>query len=132
EQVSASLEHAQRVSAKAEDFDRLMRAQAQQLEADANVRAREILERAQVKAQKIIDTVGTHSQAVLRDAEDRTRQLRWQQHQLTSFMAEIKELIRPDASYLADAAEDDDDAAAEAVDSEDVEIDEVDEDVEVD
>ena len=33
---------------------------------------------------------------MLRDAEDRTRQLRWQQHQLTSFMAEVKELIRPE------------------------------------
>ena len=96
DQVAASLEHAQRVSAKADDFDRLMRAQAQQIEADANVRAREQLDRARIKAQKIIDTVTTHSQTVLRDAEDRTRQLRWQQHQLMSFMAEVKELIRPE------------------------------------
>ena len=42
-----------------------------------------------------------HSQAVLRDAEDRTRQLRWQQHQLTSFMAEVKELIRPETPLEA-------------------------------
>ena len=96
DQVSASLEHAQRVAAKADDFDRLMRAQAQQIEADANVRSREQLDRARVKAQKIIDTVTTHSQSVLRDAEDRTRQLRWQQHQLMSFMSEVKELIRPE------------------------------------
>ena len=38
---------------------------------------------------------------MLRDAEDRTRALRWQQHQLTSFMAEVKELIRPEVR-LAD------------------------------
>ncbi len=105
EQVAASLEHAQRLGAKADDFDRLMRAQAQQIEADASVRAREVLERARVKAEKIIETVTAHSQAVLRDAEDRTRQLRWQQHQLTSFMAEVKELIRPETPLAAaDAA----------------------------
>ncbi|MDR7188592.1 hypothetical protein J2Y46_001415 [Microbacterium sp. BE35] len=96
EQVSASLEHAQRVSVKAEDFERLMRAQSQQIEADAQLRAREHLDRAHVKAERIIDLVTTHSQSVLRDAEDRTRQLRWQQHQLMSFMAEVKELIRPE------------------------------------
>ncbi|WP_404431113.1 DivIVA domain-containing protein [Microbacterium lacus] len=95
DQVAASLEHAQRVAAKADDFERLMRAQAAQIEADANIRARETLERARDKAQKIIDMVSTHSQSVLRDAEDRTRHLRWQQHQLTSFMSEVKELIRP-------------------------------------
>ena len=101
EQVAASLEHAQRLGAKADDFDRLMRAQAQQIEADASMRSREQVERARVKAEKIIEMVTAHSQAVLRDAEDRTRQLRWQQHQLMSFMAEVKELIRPEASLEA-------------------------------
>lgn len=109
DQVAASLEHAQRITAKADDFDKLMRAQSQQLEADAKLRAREILDRAGTKAQKIIDTVTAHSQSVLRDAEDRTRQLRWQQQQLTSFMSEVKELIRPDAAAPASA-----DDAAEA------------------
>ena len=101
EQVAASLDHAQRVSAKAEDFERLMRAQAQQIEADAHLRAREQLDQARVKAQRIIDLVTTQAQTVLRDAEDRTRQLRWQQHQLMSFMAEVKEMIRPDAPIAA-------------------------------
>ncbi len=101
EQVAASLEHAQRLGVKADDFDRLMRAQAQQIEADANMRSREQLERARARAEKIIEMVTTHSQAVLRDAEDRTRQLRWQQHQLTSFMAEVKELIRPEGPLEA-------------------------------
>ncbi|MFK4807776.1 hypothetical protein ACI3KX_18100 [Microbacterium sp. ZW CA_36] len=107
DQVTASLDHAQRVSVKAEDFERLMRAQSQQIEADAQVRAREHLERAHVKAERIIDLVTTHSQAVLRDAEDRTRQLRWQQHQLMSFMAEVKELIRPETSITAAVAGED-------------------------
>ncbi len=98
EQVAASLEHTQRITAKAEDFDKLMRAQAQQIEADAKLRAREVLDRASVKAQKIIDTVTNHSQSVLRDAEDRARQLRWQQQQLTSFMGEVRELIRPEGA----------------------------------
>ncbi|WP_224751983.1 coiled-coil domain-containing protein [Microbacterium helvum] len=103
EQVAASLEHAQRVSAKAEDFERLMRAQSQQIEADAQLRAREHLEQAHLKAERIMSLVTTHSDSVLRDAEDRTRQLRWQQHQLMSFMAEVKELIRPEG-VLASAA----------------------------
>ncbi|WP_431804545.1 DivIVA domain-containing protein [Microbacterium sp. bgisy203] len=98
EQVAASVEHAQRITAKADDFDKLMRAQSQQVEADAKLRAREILDRASVKAQKIIDTVTQHSQAVLRDAEDRTRALRWQQQQLTSFMSEVKELMRSEGA----------------------------------
>ena len=117
EQVAASLDHAQRVSAKADDFEKLMRAQAQQIEADARVRAHEHLDRARDKAQHIIDTVTAHSQSVLRDAEDRTRQLRWQQHQLTSFMAEVKELIRPEMPLGESAGPD---AAGSAVSGSDV------------
>ncbi|SFR93987.1 DivIVA domain-containing protein [Microbacterium sp. cf046] len=105
EQVAASLEHAQRVASKAEDFERLMRAQAHQIEADANLRANEQLDRARVKAQQIMDMVTMHSQSVLRDAEDRTRQLRWQQQQLTSFMAEVSDLIRPETAFDASEAE---------------------------
>jgi len=105
EQVNASLEHAQRVASKAEDFERLMRAQAQQIEADANIRAHEQLDRARVKAQKIMDMVTSNSQSVLRDAEDRTRQLRWQQQQLSSFMSEVSDLIRPESAYEASDAE---------------------------
>ncbi|WP_047521305.1 hypothetical protein [Microbacterium sp. ZOR0019] len=103
EQVSASLEHAQRISARAEDYERLTRSQAQAIEADAQVRARETLERARAKAQKIVDSVTGHTTAVLHDAEDRTRQLRWQQQQLSSFMAEVRELIRPDGIFSDDA-----------------------------
>lgn len=112
DQVAASLEHAQRITAKADDFDRLMRAQAQQIEADAQLRAREVLDRARDKAQRIIETVTTHSESVLRDAEDRTRQLRWQQHQLTSFMSEVRELMRLDVS--GEGATDAEEPAAEA------------------
>lgn len=104
EQVAASLEHAKRVSAKADDFEQLMRAQAQQIEADANVRARERLDAAHTKAQHILDLVSSHAQSVLRDAEDRTRQLRWQQHELTSFMTEVKELMRVSTPLATDAA----------------------------
>ena len=104
DQVAASIEHAQRITAKADDFDKLMRAQSQQLEADAKLRSREILDRARTKAQKIIDTVTQHSQAVLRDAEDRTRNLRWQQQQLTSFMSEVKELMRSEGAGDSAAA----------------------------
>lgn len=103
EQVSASLEHAQRISARAEDYERLTRSQGQAIEADTQVRARETLERARAKAQKIVDSVTGHTTSVLHDAEDRTRQLRWQQQQLTSFMAEVKELIRPDGIFSDDS-----------------------------
>ncbi|CNL06260.1 Uncharacterised protein [Mycobacterium tuberculosis] len=80
-----------------------MRSQAQAIEADAQVRAREILERARVKSQKIVDAVTGHTSTVVRDAEDRARQLRWQQQQLTSFMAEVRELIRPDGIFGDDS-----------------------------
>lgn len=116
EQVASSLEHAQRITAKADDFDRLMRAQAQQIEADAHLKAREQLDRARVRAQQIIDTVTAHSESVLRDAEDRTRQLRWQQHQLTSFMSEVRELMRGEAAGAAETAEGPDADASAALD----------------
>lgn len=103
EQVTASLEHAQRISGKAEDYERLMRSQAQAIEADAQVRARETLDRARAKSQKIVDSVTTHTSTVLRDAEDHARKLRWQQQQLASFMAEVRELIRPDGIFSDDA-----------------------------
>ncbi|WP_195706620.1 cell division initiation protein [Paramicrobacterium fandaimingii] len=96
EQVASSLEHAQRISTRADDYEKVMRAQASQIEADSQLQSRATLERAQVKAKKIVDTVIDHSTTVLRDAEDRTRELRWQQQQLTSFMAEVRELIRPE------------------------------------
>ncbi|MFC7787801.1 DivIVA domain-containing protein [Microbacterium sp. MAHUQ-60] len=125
EQVAASLEHAQRISSKAEDYERLMRSQAQAIEAEAQVKARETLERARAKAQKIIDSVTGHATGALRDAEDRTRQLRWQQQQLNSFMAEVRELIRPegvlarpasDAALAADASDEEEgDAALDAL-----------------
>lgn len=103
EQVTASLEHAQRISGKAEDYERLMRSQAQAIEADAQVRARETLDRARAKSQKIVDSVTTHTSTVLRDAEDHARKLRWQQQQLASFMAEVRELIRPDGIFSDEA-----------------------------
>ncbi len=116
EQVASSLEHAKRISAKADDYERLMRSQAQAIEADAQMRARETLDRARIKAQKIVTTVTDHTTDVLRDAEDRTRQLRWQQQQLNSFMAEVRELIRPDGVLSADAADDEDHEDADDVD----------------
>ena len=117
EQVAASLEHAQRISAKAEDYERLMRSQAQAIEAEAQVRSRETLDRARVKAQKIIDSVTGHATAALRDAEDRTRQLRWQQQQLNSFMAEVRELIRPEGVLAKPASAPAPDAAAPEVEA---------------
>ncbi|QPZ37082.1 cell division initiation protein [Paramicrobacterium chengjingii] len=126
EQVASSLEHAQRISARADDYEKLMRAQASQIEADAQIHARESLDRAQIKAKKIVDTVIEHSTSVLRDAEDRTRELRWQQQQLTSFMAEVRELIRPENGPSAESlhvinspvsAADDDEDVDDAEDS---------------
>ncbi|MBA8817553.1 cell division septum initiation protein DivIVA [Microbacterium halimionae] len=96
-QVTASLEHAQRISNKADDYERVMRAQAKQIEAEARLKAEETMDRARTKAQGIVDSVTDHTNGVLRDAEDRTRQLRWQQQQLTSFMSEVRELIRPES-----------------------------------
>lgn len=104
EQVTSSLDHAKRISSKADDYEKVARTQSQAIDADAQARARETLERARVKAQKIVDTVSEHTNAVLRDAEDRARQLRWQQQQMTSFMAEVRELMRPDGVLGAGAA----------------------------
>ena len=104
EQVSSSLAHAERISAKAEDYERLMRSQASAIEAEAQVRARETLDRARTKSQKIVDMVTAHTGNVVRDADDRARQLRWQQQQLTSFMAEVRELIRPDGALGSEAS----------------------------
>lgn len=127
EQVAASLDHAQRISGKADDYERLMRSQAQTIEADAQVRARDTLDRARVKSQKIVDSVTSHTSTVLRDAEDQARQLRWQQQQLASFMAEVRELIRPDGIFsdeaptlgtVATAADAEEDVAVETVDAE--------------
>jgi DivIVA domain-containing protein len=119
EQVAASLDHAQRISAKADDYERLMRSQAQAIEAEAQVRSRETLDRARAKAQKIIDSVTGHATAALRDAEDRTRQLRWQQQQLNSFMAEVRELIRPEGVLASPASASGEDAGTDAGDSAD-------------
>ena len=130
EQVAASLEHAQRISGKADDYERLMRSQAQTIEADAQVRARDTLDRARVKSQKIVDSVTSHTSTVLRDAEDHARQLRWQQQQLASFMAEVRELIRPDGVFSDDASALVSPAAAsDADEGADAEIDTVDAEV---
>nr|WP_201468734.1 cell division initiation protein [Microbacterium hydrocarbonoxydans] len=133
EQVRTSLEHAQRISGKADDYERLMRSQAQTIEADAQVRARDTLDRARVKSQKIVDSVTSHTSQVLRDAEDQARQLRWQQQQLASFMAEVRELIRPDGIF-SDAAPAADSATGSSVtrldDADDLFADDADDDIE--
>jgi len=108
DQVAAALEHARRISARADDYERLARAQAQQTEASAHVRAREILDGSRDRAQRIADKITEHAASVLRDAEDRSRDLRWQQQQVGSFMAEMNELLRTaarDGSSGVDAEE---------------------------
>ena len=112
EQVAASLEHSKRLGVIADDYEKMKRAQAAQVETEADVRARETVDRAQQKARKIVDMVTEHTNTVLRDAEDRTRQLRWQQQQLNSFMAEVRELIRPEG-ILAPVEGDGDEAAGD-------------------
>ncbi|MBS1696932.1 MAG: cell division initiation protein, partial [Actinobacteria bacterium] len=114
EQVASSLAHAERISAKADDYERLMRSQAQAIEAEAQVRARETLDRARTKSQKIVDMVTAHTANVVRDADDRARQLRWQQQQLTSFMAEVRELIRPDGALGSEGSAPAEEAPVEA------------------
>ncbi|MFX7844957.1 hypothetical protein ABTK14_22160, partial [Acinetobacter baumannii] len=52
------------------------------------------LDDAREKAQRIADAITGHASTVLRNAEDRTRDLRWQQQQLGSFLAEMNELLR--------------------------------------
>jgi cell division septum initiation protein DivIVA len=119
EQVASSLEHSKRISAKADDYERLMRSQSQSIEADAQMRARETLDRARQKSQKIVNAVIGHTTDVLRDAEDRTRQLRWQQQQLNSFMAEVRELIRPDGVVSTADAGDEEDVTEDAEETDD-------------
>src|SRR5690606_8258911 len=126
EQVESALEHSKRISAKADDYERLMRSQAGAIEADAQVRARETLDRARVKAQKIVSTVIGHTTDVLRDSEDRTRQLRWQQQQLNGFMAEVRELIRPDGVFNSDASAEDESDETETETELELELDEAD------
>ncbi len=122
EQVAAALEHARRIAARADDYERLARAQAQRVEADAQVRAREILDASRDRAQTIADTITQHAASVLRDAEDRTRDLRWQQQQLGSFMAEMNELLRAVPRGGSDGRDlgDDDTADPTATDVSDV------------
>lgn len=94
DQVASALDHARRIGARADDFERLSRAQAQQIEAEAHVRARAQLDTARDRAGRIADRITEHATGALRDAEDRARDLRWQQQQLVSFMAELSELLR--------------------------------------
>ncbi len=51
----------------------------------------------------MIDTDTQHTQAVLRDADDRTPNHRWQQ-QLPSFMSEVTELMRSEGARDSAAA----------------------------
>ena len=110
EQVESALEHARRIGARADDHERLARAQAQQVVAHAQVQAREILDDAREKAQRIADAITGHASTVLRNAEDRTRDLRWQQQQLGSFLAEMNELLRATPRGTPAAADDRSDA----------------------
>src|SRR5690606_3082807 len=66
----------------------------------AKARASSMLDEARQRSQSIVDTVTKHTKDVLRDAEDRTRSLRYQQTQLNGFMAEVQSLM-----HVADAAD---------------------------
>lgn len=116
-QVQASLDHASRVQSKAEDHDRLMRAQSKQIQADAQVRAREIVDRAHERARRITELVNKHATFALRDSEDRASELRRQQSMLQNFQYEIAELMRIDNDALAPAGAIAADAGAEAIEA---------------
>ncbi|WAC66651.1 DivIVA domain-containing protein [Agrococcus sp. SL85] len=100
EKVASALAHASHVAEQSEAYEQLSRAQAAQVEASAKARAAAMLEEARSRSQAIVDAVTGHTKDVLRDAEDRARSLRWQQQQLTGFMAEVQSLMR-----IADAAD---------------------------
>lgn len=106
-QVTAALAHAKQMTAKADDYYRLMHAQAQQVHADAVVRARERLDKARDRARRTIEAVTAHTRSVLQDAEDRARALRWQQRQLDAFVGEITDLTTLQESALGELDDDD-------------------------
>lgn len=100
EKVASALAHAQHVAEQSEAYEQLSKAQAAQVEASAKARASSMLDEARQRSQTIVDAVTKHTKDVLRDAEDRSRSLRWQQQQLNGFMAEVQSLMR-----VADAAD---------------------------
>ena len=100
EKVASALAHAKHVAEQSEAYEQLSKAQAAQIEASAKARASAMLAEARVRSQAIVDTVTKHTKDVLRDAEDRARGLRYQQTQLTGFMAEVQSLM-----HVADAAD---------------------------
>ncbi|WP_306233050.1 cell division initiation protein [Agrococcus beijingensis] len=100
EKVASALAHAKHVAEQSEAYEQLSKAQAAQIEASAKARASSMLDEARQRSQAIVDTVTKHTKDVLRDAEDRARGLRYQQTQLTGFMAEVQSLM-----HVADAAD---------------------------
>ncbi|SFS02604.1 DivIVA domain-containing protein [Agrococcus baldri] len=100
DKVASALAHAKHVAEQSEAYEQLSKAQAAQIEASAKARASSMLDEARQRSQSIVDTVTKHTKDVLRDAEDRTRSLRYQQTQLNGFMAEVQSLM-----HVADAAD---------------------------
>ncbi|WP_072312761.1 hypothetical protein [Agrococcus sp. Marseille-P2731] len=100
EKVASALAHATHVAEQSEAYEQLSKAQAAQIEASAKARASSMLDEARQRSQAIVDAVTKHTKDVLRDAEDRTRSLRYQQTQLNGFMAEVQSLM-----HVADAAD---------------------------
>lgn len=100
DKVASALAHATHVAEQSEAYEQLSKAQAAQIEASAKARASSMLDEARQRSQSIVDTVTKHTKDVLRDAEDRTRSLRYQQTQLHGFMAEVQSLM-----HVADAAD---------------------------
>lgn len=100
DKVASALAHAKHVAEQSEAYEQLSKAQAAQIEASAKARASAMLDEARQRSQAIVDAVTKHTKDVLRDAEDRTRSLRYQQTQLNGFMAEVQSLM-----HVADAAD---------------------------
>lgn len=100
DKVASALAHAKHVAEQSEAYEQLSKAQAAQIEASAKARASAMLDEARRRAQSIVETVATHTKDVLREAEDRARGLRYQQSQLSGFMAEVQSLM-----HVADAAD---------------------------
>lgn len=100
EKVASALAHATHVADQSEAYEQLSKAQAAQIEASAKARASAMLDEARQRSQAIVDAVTKHTKDVLREAEDRTRSLRYQQTQLQGFMAEVQSLM-----HVADAAD---------------------------
>jgi cell division septum initiation protein DivIVA len=93
EAVSSAIVHAQYIGEQNKLSEELAKTESIRIVSEAKRQAQLILQDARSQTSELVSVVRAHTKNILLDAEERTRALRFQQHQMNSFVGEVESIL---------------------------------------